>query len=198
MKGKKGKKKSHRVPVSTALLDILVQMRDVIEKEGRDPKFIFSNGSRLSNSKPGPVNHQRLTYLCWKLDFPSDVEGRYAVAHGFRATIRDWCAEKRVPFELAESVLAHKLPKVVRAYLRSDVIGDRARVMQAWSDYATGILPDDWKWSDLDNETIRLITALRQRAEQAEKELAEYKKRNERMEARLIKMDEKLNALLAA
>ena len=114
-----------------------------------------------------------------KLDLPSDVEGRYAVVHGFRATIRNWCAEKRVPYELAESVLAHKLPKVVRAYLRSDVISDRARLMQAWSDYATGTLPDDWKWSDLDNETLRLIAALTQRAEQAETELAEYKKRTD-------------------
>ena len=64
-----------------------------------------------------------------------------------------------------------------------------------WSDYVTGILPGDWKWSDLDNETLRLIAALTQRAEQAETELAEYKKRTE---ARLIKMDEKLNSLLAA
>ena len=195
MKGKKGKKASHRVPVSTALLDILLQMRDVIEKEGRDPKFIFSNDLRRSNSKPGPIDHTRLVDLCRKLDLPSDVEGRHAVAHGFRATIRNWCAEKRVPYELAESVLAHKLPKVVRAYLRSDVIGDRARLMQEWSDYVTGILPGDWKWSDLDNETLRLIAALKQRAEQAETELAEYKKRTE---ARLIKMDEKLNSLLAA
>ena len=195
MKGKKGRRKSHRVPVSTALLDILLQMRDVIEKEGRDPKFIFSNDLRRSDSKPGPIDHKRLVDLCRKLDLPSDVEGRHAVVHGFRATIRNWCAEKRVPYELAESVLAHKLPKVVRAYLRSDVIGDRARLMQAWSDYVTGILPGDWKWSDLDNETLRLIAALTQRAEQAETELAEYKKRTE---ARLIKMDEKLNSLLAA
>ena len=198
MKGKKGKKASHRVPVSTTLLDILLQMRDVIEKEGRDPKFIFSNNIRRSDSKPGPLSHKRLRTLYRKLDLPSDVEGRYAVVHGFRATIRDWCAEKHVPFELAESVLAHTLPTVVRAYLRSDVISDRARLMQAWSDHATGTLPDDWKWNDLDNETLRLITALRQRAEQAEKELAEYKKRAERLEARLIKMDEKLNSLLAA
>ena len=171
MKGKKGKKASHRVPVSTTLLDILLQMRDVIEKEGRDPKFIFSNNIRRSDSKPGPLSHKRLRTLYRKLDLPSDVEGRYAVVHGFRATIRDWCAEKHVPFELAESVLAHTLPTVVRAYLRSDVISDRARLMQAWSDHATGTLPDDWKWNDLDNETLRLITALRQRAEQAEKSL---------------------------
>ena len=195
MKGKKGKKASHRVPVSTALLDILLQMRDVIKKEGRDPKFIFSNSLGRSNSKPGPIRHKWLVKLCRKLDLPSDVEGRHAVTHGFRSTIRDWCAEKRVPYELAESVLAHKLPKVVRAYLRSDVIGDRVRLMQAWSDYATGILPGDWKWSDLDNETLRLIAALTQRAERAEKELSEYK---EQTEARLIKMDEKLSALLAA
>ena len=198
MKGKKGRKRSHRVPVSTALSDILLQMHKVIEKEGRDPKFIFSNGLRRPDSKPGPIDRERLKILYRKLNLPSDIEGRYAVAHGFRSTIRDWCAEKHVPFELAESVLAHTLPPVVHAYLRSDVIGDRARLMQAWSDYAAGTLPDDWKWTGLDNETLRLITALRQRAEQAEKELAEYKKRAERLEVRLIKMDEKLNSLLAA
>ena len=198
MKGKKGKKKSHRVPVSTALLAILLQMRNAIKKEGRDPKVIFSNNIRRSDSKPGPIGHHQLFELCRKLDLPSDVEGRYAVVHGFRSTIRDWCADKQVPFELAESVLAHTLPKVVRAYLRTDLVSDRARLMQAWSDRATGTLTDDWKWSDLDNKTLNLIAEFRQRAEQAEKGLAEYKTYVERMEARLIKMDEKLNSLVEA
>ena len=198
MKGKKGKKKSHRVPVSDGLLAILVQMRAVIAQEGRDPRFVFP-----SPSLGAPVHYGTVSRFCERLSLPSDTEGRHAVIHGFRSTIRDWCAEKKVPFEVAEIVLAHELPKVVRAYLRSDVLGERSRLMQAWSDYAAGTLPDDWKWADLDIETAALIAELRQaridadkRVAEAERRAAETERRYQQTEALLAEMNNKLNALI--
>ena len=200
MKGKKSKRKSHRVPVSDGLLGILLQMRAVIAQEGRDPRFIFP-----SPSLGVPVHRGTVTAFCERLSLPSDTDGRHAVIHGFRSTIRDWCAEKKVPFEVAETVLAHELPKVVRAYLRSDVLGERSRLMQAWSDYAAGTLPDDWKWVDLDIETAALIAELRQARIDADKRVAEAEiraveaeRRYQQTEAQLAEMNNKLNALLDA
>ena len=200
MKGQKGKRKSHRVPVSDGLVAILLQMRAVIAQEGRDPLFVFP-----SPSLNAPVHHATVYAFCVRLSLPSDIEGRHAVIHGFRSTIRDWCAVKRVPFEVAETVLAHDLPRVVRSYLRSDVLSERSRLMQAWSDDATGKLPDDWKWTELDNETAALIAELRQaridadkRAAEAEKRAAEAERRAERIEAQLADMNETLKALAAA
>lgn len=200
MKGKKGKKKSHRVPVSDGLLAILLQMRAVIAQEGRDPRFVFP-----SRSLSAPVHYNSVSRFCERLSLPSDTEGRHAVIHGFRSTIRDWCAENKIPFEVAETVLAHALPQVVRAYLRSDVLSERSRLMQAWSEYANGTLPDDWKWTELDNETATLIAELRQgridadkRAIEAEKRAVEADRRYQQTEAQLAEMNNKLNALLAA
>ena len=199
MKGRKGKRNSHRVPVSGGLLDILLQMRAVIAQDGRDPRFVFP-----SRSFSAPVHSSTVREFCNRLSLPSDTEGRCAVIHGFRSAIRDWCAEHKVPFEVAETVLAHELPQVVRAYLRSDVLSERYRLMQAWSDYATGTLPNNWKWTELDNETVALIAELRQsridadkRAAKAEKRAAEAEQRAERIEAQLADMNETLKTLAA-
>ena len=175
-------------------------MRAVIAQEGRDPRFVFP-----SPSLSAPVHPVTVRSFCTRLPLPSDTEGRHAVIHGFRSTIRDWCAENKIPFEVAETILAHELPQVVRAYLRSDVLSERSRLMQAWSDYATGTLPDDWKWTEPDNETAALIAELRQaridadkRAVEAEMRAAEAERRYQQTEAQLAEMNHKLNALLAA
>ena len=60
--------------------------------------------------------------------------GLEAVSYGFRSTFREWCSRAGVPFEVAELAVAHKLPPVVAAYVRGDLLENRVRLMQAWSD----------------------------------------------------------------
>ena len=55
--------------------------------------------------------------------------------HGFRSSFRDWAAETAVPRDVAESVLAHVVPGVEGAYLRSSLVERRRPVMQDWADY---------------------------------------------------------------
>ena len=74
----------------------------------------------------------------------SDIIDRHAVVHGFRSTLRNFCAEHDVPFDLAELALAHTLPQVILAYLRSDLLAQRARLMEYYGQHAEGRLAIGW------------------------------------------------------
>ena len=64
-----------------------------------------------------------------------------ATAHGFRSSFKDWCAEvARVPDEVSETALAHKIPDKVRAaYLRTHFLDDRRLLMQHWAGYVAKV-----------------------------------------------------------
>ncbi len=57
--------------------------------------------------------------------------------HGFRSTLRDWCAEAtNYAREVAEAALAHTLgDKVEAAYRRSDLMQKRHQMMEDWGAY---------------------------------------------------------------
>jgi integrase len=57
------------------------------------------------------------------------------IAHGFRSTFRDWCAEAtNYPREVAEAALAHTLrDKTEAAYQRGDLMEKRRRLMAEWA-----------------------------------------------------------------
>lgn len=59
--------------------------------------------------------------------------------HGFRATFRTWASEcTHFPREVCELALAHdERDKTEAAYSRSDLIGKRRELMQAWADFVT-------------------------------------------------------------
>ena len=61
-----------------------------------------------------------------------------ATVHGFRSSFRDWWADHGYPREVAEAALAHVVPGVEGAYLRSDVFARRKEMMEAWSDFCLG------------------------------------------------------------
>ena len=63
-----------------------------------------------------------------------------ATVHGFRSSLRDWCAERGVPREVAEACLAHKVgSSVEQAYARTDLFDRRrAEVMDPWAAWLTG------------------------------------------------------------
>jgi integrase len=57
--------------------------------------------------------------------------------HGFRSAFRDWCAERtNYPREICEQALAHRTGSAVElSYRRTDYFAQRAKLMQAWSDF---------------------------------------------------------------
>ena len=112
----------HRVPLSTAAMDILAAVREL------DPRAGLVFPSRRGKT----LHHATFNQLLHGLRIP-------AVPHGFRSSFRDWAAEQTsAPHAVMEAALAHQVSnRVEAAYFRSDLLNKRRELMQLWSDYLT-------------------------------------------------------------
>src|SRR5262249_17863264 len=111
--------KEHRVPLSTQAVELL----RALPREGD----VVCLGSTAGHRIGALAMYRVLKAL------GSDI-----IVHGFRATFRTW-AEERTNFAavVAEEALAHSIGSAVqKAYRRTDLFEQRARLMQAWSDFA--------------------------------------------------------------
>jgi integrase len=63
--------------------------------------------------------------------------GRTETVHGFRSAFSTWASEcTRHPDHVVELSLAHQIgSQVERAYRRGDLLDQRRRLMQDWSDF---------------------------------------------------------------
>ena len=107
----------HRVPLSERALELL---RALPTEDGNPFVFVGANpGQGLSPS----MLQRALARI------RDDV-----TVHGFRSTFRDWAGERTgFPFEVLEKALAHSVGnKASRAYARSDLLAERAKLMEAW------------------------------------------------------------------
>lgn len=119
----------HRVPLSPVALSVILKQRDF------GSLYVFP-----STRSGKPLTDMTITMLLRRLNAPSDTEGRYATAHGFRSSFRDWCSEQGYARDLAERALAHTVPnKVEAAYHRTDLLERRRPMMTAWSDYVSSL-----------------------------------------------------------
>lgn len=59
--------------------------------------------------------------------------------HGFRTSFRTWASDTDKPWDVAETVLGHKIGgRIERTYARSDLLDRRAAVMASWARHVTG------------------------------------------------------------
>ncbi|WP_395029727.1 tyrosine-type recombinase/integrase [Alcaligenes aquatilis] len=120
----------HRVPLSTAALDLLRQQW-VGETPPLPNELVFPALRRRDQ-----LSDMALTSLLRKVKAPSDIPGRTATAHGFRSSFRDWAADHGYATELAERALAHVINNKVRAaYERTDRLEARRAMMEAWANH---------------------------------------------------------------
>ena len=116
--------REHRVPLSKQALAVL---KAAANRSGSDPDApIFPNpyGKALSD--------MALTQLMRGLE-------RTETVHGFRSSFRDWCAEHKVPRDLAERALAHAVKDATEAaYHRTDQLEQRRPVMAQWGAFVRG------------------------------------------------------------
>jgi integrase len=71
-----------------------------------------------------------------RVEAKSDTPGRFATAHGFRSSFRDWCSEQGYARNLAERSLAHTVPnKVEAACHRTDLLEQRRSLLETWSQF---------------------------------------------------------------
>ena len=114
--------REHRVALSVAAVALLAKLP---REEGNN--FIFIGG------KTGqPLSNMAMLTTLRRME-RGDL-----TAHGFRSTFRDWAGEQTAyPREVIEAALAHTLKdKTESAYARGDLFDKRAKLMQAWANYA--------------------------------------------------------------
>jgi integrase len=131
MKGKKGKRREHRVALTREAVKML-------GKQGEPDDLVFP-----SVNKPGrPLSDMTLTAVLKRMPGgrPLDVHEEPITVHGFRSTFRDWAGETtNHPREVVEAALAHTLKnKAEAAYARGDLFQKRRALMQDWAAFATG------------------------------------------------------------
>lgn len=169
------------VPLSTA--SARIAMRAMSQFEGRHPNLVFP--TKRGKTLKAAILPKILKRL--KLS---------ATAHGFRATFRTWCAARGVQREIAELALNHQLTPLEQSYIRGDLVEVRRPLMEAWSAYIEGTLPDDWMCgTHTVQESFREeIVAWQRRAEEAERrldavlaELAKHRNQNTQIFAELAK-----------
>ena len=112
-------RKPHVVPLST-------QARDLIERlRGKSESSYIFEGPR-----GGPLSDMALSTITKKMEVD-------AVPHGFRSTFKDWArSSTNFADEVSELALAHVNNDATRAaYARDQLLPQRAKLMQAWSDF---------------------------------------------------------------
>ena len=117
----------HDIPLSDRALELIQT------QQGIHDQFVFPSvrGKILSD--------MALTEFLKGHKAKSAYPDRYAVAHGFRSSFRDWCSENNVSRDVAERALAHTIKdKVEGAYHRTTLLDDRRFLMQKWADFLSG------------------------------------------------------------
>lgn len=117
-------KSDHRIPLSGRAVEILESQRRLFP----DSTLVFPSprGLQMSDSA--------LTKFLKDREVPSDIPGRFATAHGFRSTFRDWASEHGYSRDLAERALAHTISNQAEAaYHRTDLLEQRRGMMEAWA-----------------------------------------------------------------
>jgi integrase len=113
--------KEHRIPLSPQALAIL----DAVKPLGTEGDHVF----------PGSIEGWPITNMAMLMTLRRLVGKKAATVHGFRSSFRDFCADHRVPREIAEACLAHTVGGVEGAYFRSDILDIRREVLNQWADH---------------------------------------------------------------
>lgn len=112
-----------RVPLSRASLEVLERARP-LSRNG----WLFPNVTGK-----GVISDMTLSRYM-------ERRGLEYRPHGFRSSLRDWLAEcTDAPFEIAETILGHKVGGAVeRAYRRTDYLEQRRMLMERWAEFVAG------------------------------------------------------------
>jgi integrase len=114
--------KPHSVPLSKQAMAV-IQLR---ERSRTSSTYVFTGPTQER------LNDKALRDQVYEMGFKG-----ITTVHGMcRSAFRDWC-EERNNFDWAakEMCLAHRLPKTARAYVRTDLLDKRRKIMQKWADF---------------------------------------------------------------
>lgn len=121
------KKRAHLVPISSKVKEIL----DYMHPLSGDSKYVFPS----PRTKSRPIGEQTLNPALHRLGFKN-----IQTFHGFRHTASTMLNEMGFIGDIIEKQLAHEETNKVRgAYNKALYIEQRKEMMQAWSDYLSGL-----------------------------------------------------------
>ena len=120
MKGMKGRKRKHIVPLTDEMINVVKQT-----ESNRKGGYIF----------PGTGDTRAVSDTAVRKLLHKTHPG--LTVHGFRSTFRTWAGESRsFESEVCEMCLAHKIESAIaQIYNRTDYVEKRRPVMESWSDY---------------------------------------------------------------
>ena len=115
-------RKEHKIPLSNEVIEIINFM-----KRKHNHPFVFPNtylSKPLSNG--AMLNLLKTKFSEWKI-----------TVYGFRSTFRTWAEEEnKYQHYVIKFSQAHQLPnKIEKAYLRSDLLQERIKIMNDWEKY---------------------------------------------------------------
>jgi integrase len=125
MKGRKGRGREHRVPLSDAAVAI------VRGQVGAHAEWVFPGAKQGKH-----VTDAAVSGLLDEMNY-KDVKGTVVDTHGFRSTFRDWASEHTDHSrEVSEMALAHTISNQVEAaYRRGDLFEKRRALMNDWDGF---------------------------------------------------------------
>lgn len=127
-------KREHLVPLARQAVALLKEA----EKHTAGGKYVFPT----SHDPMRPMSENTIRGALLGLGYSSDVH----TPHGFRTTASTLLNELGFNPELIEMQLAHEEQSETRAaYNRSQKLGERRAMMQAWADYMDGLRSPDKK-----------------------------------------------------
>lgn len=125
-------KVAHRVPLCDRVIEILRRQRKLHPKA----ELVFPA------PRGGVLSDMALTKFLRDQKVPSSDKGRFATAHGFRSSFRDWASESGYARDLAERALAHTISNQAEAaYHRTDLLEQRRAMMTDWANHVNGSRP---------------------------------------------------------
>jgi integrase len=116
-------KRPHMVPLSPRCIEILN-----LAKEFNDSAIVF----------PGRYEGKPLSNMAFLMALRR-MKHDDLTAHGFRATFKTW-SEEKTKFDslVIEAAMAHVVRGIERHYLRTTFFEERKKLMNAWTNFATG------------------------------------------------------------
>ena len=120
--------RQHTVPLSEAALVVLKRAKEIrpeLHAENSKPiGLIFPNNNGVA------LSDMTFTQVLRRLNVDHTM-------HGFRASFRTWGANiAHYEHDMLEFALAHVVgDKTTQAYLRSDMVEKRRKLMQEWANY---------------------------------------------------------------
>lgn len=128
----KKKTRAHKVPLSSAAMDVLRRVRELGGGQDSEDGHVFvyrcQDGERVGTRRISPYSLSRFMQRL----------GLEGTLHGFRSAFDDWATEKGEDAQIVERALGHAVKsKVRRAYSRTDLLERRRALMEAWGKHAT-------------------------------------------------------------